>query len=205
MDKRTSSISPDLEATLRTIETQIAGQAKALSAIRTVLARGTGDHTEAAETATAAVRLTDRVEEVLRSGPRSLEELALDLEAPAGKIAGVLRALRSERRICNLGTEDQPIWFWRVGDKATAQEIQRAAEQALRIRPMTLRELCATLDITNRNRASSALVYMQIRAADGDLKGSVLNVGNERIARWFVAPPPVAGGPKSRGGARTVR
>lgn len=195
----------DLAQTIDKIETQLASQSRAVQAIKTVLARGTRDVTDTAEVAVTNARLTDRVEAALRAHPLALEELVAETKAAAGKVASVLRALRSEHKICNLGTEDSPVWFWRVGDKAQAPEIIRAVEQALRIRPMALRELGQSLGVSNRNRLSSAMVYLQIRARNGELKGSVLNVGNERVARWFVAPPSVGKGPTSRGGARSSR
>lgn len=146
-------------------------------------ARGTGDHTEIALRVGGelSLPLEQRVESMLRAHPRSLEELTRELKEPAGRISNAMRTMR--KRLYNVGTEDAPVWFYIVGDEASAEQINAAVRSLVTFRPMRFPELLAATG-ARQGRVSGAIVAMQ-----RDPKSRIANVDQNPLrARWFIVP-----------------
>lgn len=148
------------------------------------LARGTGDHTELALRVGGelSMSLEQRIEAVLRTRPTTIEELARELKAPAGKVVAALKPMR--KHLYNVGTEDAPAWFWIVGDAAPTEQVNTAVKSLIAFRPFRFPELLNATG-ARQGRVSGAIVAMQ-----RDPKSRIANVDPDRPnrARWFIVP-----------------
>lgn len=180
------------EELLEQIAAEQAQIAERLATVRAMIARGTGDVTQAAAAARAAAALTppvvapplaERLESALRSGIWSLDELAQRVRAPANTIAAHLKRWRVARQIYNVGSEDQPRWIWIVGDPPDGQPaaLYSMIEQLIAFRPFEFAELAAATG-ARRGKISGAIVDLQKRFG----RGAVLNLGTQARARWFL-------------------
>ncbi len=148
---------------------------------------GTGDVTAAAAEAVASERpvpppvlsLDDRIVRALKVGIFTLEELAREVHASAGPVGEVLKRLRAENRIINLGNDARPRWAWLVGDETSFEELKRTIVKFIADRPMYLQDLLHATG-ARRNRVSGVLSKMH---RDGE---PVLNLGTPARGRWFM-------------------
>lgn len=177
--KTTENPTAELEARLASLREQERELAAKLK-----LARGTGDHTEVALRVGGELSMTldQRIEAILRDKPHSLDELTRELKEPAGRISSVMKTMR--KRLYNVGTEDAPVWFYIVGDEASAEQINNAVRALISFRPMRFPELL-TATGARQGRVSGAIVAMQ-----RDPKSRIANVDPDRPqrARWFIVP-----------------
>jgi len=165
--------------------------------IRVQLARGTGDHAEAAAQAVRAAEadlpLSGRVEAALRREPLTTDALCREVRAPVGPVTAQLRRLRIAKHLSNIGSEHTPIWVLRFAAEGTPDEVstREAYErvwQLISIRPFLSSEI-ETVTGLRRGRVQGALVDAQ------RLGGTVVHAAGSTRARvrWFlVAPPPPA-------------
>lgn len=125
--------------------------------------------------------LRTRVEIKLRAASMTLQQLARDLAEPAGSVSAVLRALKTERMIANVGLADHPIWTLRVGDDTGTPELIAVVQRLLRERPMTTREVA---DATGARLSRVEGAIVAIRRSDA----KVLDLGHSGARRWLVVP-----------------
>jgi predicted Rossmann fold nucleotide-binding protein DprA/Smf involved in DNA uptake len=152
-------------------------QETVLTQLETLLARGTGDVTEAA--AVAMGTLPERLEALLRERPHTLDDLSARAGAGVGPVADEMRKLRADRKVYNVGNEERPRWFWVFGTDATPDDLQHAATVLIQDRPYELQELAAAMGVPP-GQVSTVLVRMQ-RAGI-----KVENHGSPKRARWYM-------------------
>jgi hypothetical protein len=156
-----------------------------------VLARGTGDVTEAAaaaarvaagEVRAAAEAQPDmyvRIENALRRGPRTMDELVMDTGLAAGKVSAILRGMKQGSKVYNLGSEDRPRWIWVIGDNTPTSELSEIVERLITLRPMERAEIVEATG-ANPNRINGVLHRLQVAGKP------VVNLGSMSRARWFM-------------------
>jgi DNA-binding transcriptional regulator GbsR (MarR family) len=161
-------------------------------------ARGTGDVAEQARAAVAAAearptpvkpvpqprpqrRLDPKSEvaKVLRGNSFNTAQIAKATGLSIGKSAEALRALKAERKVANVGSEDFPRWTYRIGDETSAQELNAEVKRLIEDRPMTTQELIETTG-ARLARVSGALIALQ------RTEKQLLNLGTQRRAKWFL-------------------
>lgn len=164
------------------------------------LARGTEDHGDAARAAVAQVAndaqvtipvtptvreptLRERLEAALRTESLDIEKLARVLKTTPGKVAEILRPLKKVGQVANVGTEDHPIWTWRLGDQCTTAELIAWVRRMIAERPMTTREL-ADASGAKFTRVGGAVVAIQRAPGEGN---KILDLDPLRhTKRWFL-------------------
>ncbi len=126
-----------------------------------------------------------QVERALRGHSLNVAQIVKSTGLPIGKVAEAIRALRAEKAIANVGTEDFPCWTARIGDKTDTPKLIAEVERLIMERPMTMQELT---DVTGARmpRVSGAVVALQ-----RDESRQLLNLGHGRKARWFLVAPGV--------------
>ena len=178
------------------------------------LARGTGTHDEAAAEAVRRAKsptpprgvkvvapvpapeprpepkkpLTFRakVEMALRSGSLDHQQLARTVDASAGRVSEMMKALRAENAVANVGTDVHPIWTWRIGNDTSTAELTEFVKRLLTERPFTTRELSEVTGATY-SRCGGAVVALQ-----RDPKTNIVDLGGPGNAcRWFILHPDV--------------
>lgn len=149
-----------------------------------VRARGTSDITEQARVAQLEAgedTLPERIRVILESeGPASVAEIAERLRVPAGRVQRVVKKLRSADKLRNVGSPEDPRWWWSVGDEGSTDELTASISALLRHWPMTL---SALMDATGarRGRISGVIVKLQRSGAP------VENLGDGHVAIWSLA------------------
>lgn len=151
------------------------------------LARGTSDVTEAAKTASKPeisedsrhVDLRTSVQALLRRESLSLSQVARATGEPSARVSAVLRQLRQEKLVHNVGGAEHPIWSLRIGDHTTTTELGALVRRLVSERPMTTRELTDATG-ARMSRVGGCLVHLQ--RTDRQL----VNLGTPRQARWFL-------------------
>ena len=138
------------------------------------VARGTADVTrEAAQ----VVTLAQRVEQLLRQEIMTLDQLARELEVPAGKVVAVLREHKAS--VHNVGSEDRPRWTWKIGDQTPTRELTALVLRLITDQPMTTAELVQATG-ARASRVGGSIVEIQRSGA------KVLDLGTGVRSRWFV-------------------
>ena len=157
-----------VEATLSTLQEQVEQLRKQVA-----LARGTREVVPATQPQT----LAQRVERELREHIMSLDQLVHKLEAPAGKVAAVLKEHRPQ--LHNVGTEDRARWTWKIGDATSTKELRTLVERLIEDQPLTTAELVQATG-ARAGRVGGAIVEIQRSGAN------VLDLGIGGKGRWFV-------------------
>lgn len=121
----------------------------------------------------------DRVELALRRESMNTVQLAKEVNESISRVHDVLKALKAERKLYNLGSAEYPVWTIRIGDHTPTPELNRHVRRLVMERPMTLREI---VDATGARltRVSGAIVHLQ------RTEPQFLNLGTARVARWFL-------------------
>lgn len=197
--KRVTSHQPGVDRAL--LENVAAQMSTAQEMFQRLLggARGTGDVTEAARAAAAANNqaapapkreptMAERIEHALRAQSLDLPALARAVGGSAGKVSEAMRALRRVGQVANVGTEDHPVWTWRIGDAPTP-ELTAWCRRMLAERPMTTRELAAASG-ARFTRVGGVIVAIQ-RAPGEGWQILDLNRGQQHAGRWLLIPPDV--------------
>lgn len=157
-------------------------------------ARGTGDVYEQAKAATTLAEVKpvfkreprqrhqdpkNEVVNALRGVSLSINQVSKATGISVSRVADVIRALRVEHKIANVGSEDFPKWTYRIGDSAPPHELNSEVKRLIQERPMSTQEL---IEITGARltRVSGALVALQRS------ENQLLNLGSQRRARWFL-------------------
>lgn len=194
------------EEILEQLAAEQAQLAERIATVRGMLARGTGDVTQAAAAARAAVALTppalapsltERVEGALRTGVWSLDDLCREVRAPAGPVSAILKRARAARHVYNVGSEDRPRWTWILGDEVPTQTLYAKVERLVSEVPLEFEQLLKATG-ARRGRVSGAIVDLQKRYG----RDKVLNLGTPARARWFL---PKTGSAAGGSGARAAR
>lgn len=159
------------------------------------LARGTGDLAAQASAAVAVeeakptpvrqVQTRRRHEpksevlRALRGNTFNIAQIAKATGITTGKIADAVKALKADRKVANVGSEDFPLWTARVGDSTSAAELNAEVKRLIQDRPMTTQELIETTG-ARLARVSGALIALQ------RTENQLLNLGTPRRAKWFL-------------------
>lgn len=172
-----------IEQNLHIVQEQVKELEQALTR-----ARGTGDHTEKAKALTEKrpvgrpPKVKDPkalIERVLRGQSLNVAGIAKATGMQTTKIVEVVKALKHDKKIANVGSEDFPKWTYRIGDHTETQALINEVKRLISERPMSTQEL---LDVTGARltRVSGALVHLQ------RTETQLLNLGTQRRARWFL-------------------
>lgn len=164
-------------------------------------AKGTGDH---AETAREAVRranatpvaavtpkplpqlrnLRDRIEQALRAQSLDAQQISREVDASAGRVSEVMKALKVEGKVVNVGTEVHPIWTYRIGNETSTAELTETVRRLLTERPFTIRELSEVTG-ASYSRCGGAVIALQ--------RDPKVNIMSRRVRGnafyWFVQHP----------------
>jgi hypothetical protein len=165
------------------------------AAVRTErrLARGTGDVQEAVAAQPVkqpalvvddepATDLATDLEATLRAAPMSASDVAQLLGVPVAHVTIALRSLRKAGRVYNVGTSDQPLWSWIIGESASTTDLMVEVEKLLKLpRAWSLQELVAATGC-GHNRISG----VRVRLMKAGLP--VRNLGNNWRGRWTANP-----------------
>lgn len=178
----------------RALDDLVREQDARVAALQAKLARGTGDVTDAAA---AAIRvataltppavspmppLPERIETELRARFLSLKELCHRVRAPAGPVSAFLKRAKAQRLVYNVGSEEQPVYTWVIGDDAPTTELYPLVERLIARRPFEHAELMSATG-ARRGRVSGAIVDIAKRHG----RDAVRNVGGTRARhRWFL-------------------
>lgn len=123
-----------------------------------------------------------RLEAALRKTPLSVTDAADALGVPVAHVAIALRTLKKAGRVFNVGTSDQPLWTWVIGDSASTAELMVEVERLLKMpRAWSLQELSAATGC-GHNRISG----VRVRLMKAGLP--VRNLGNNWRGRWTANP-----------------
>ncbi len=154
--------------------------------------QGTRDVTEQAKEARRVAQQDVQIQEERPADLRGRMEQALKRESltPAqisrttgeslGPVADMLKLMKQKDLVYNVGSQEYPLWTYRIGDNTSTPELMKTIRRLISERPMTTREL---IDATGArmSRVSGAMVAM--------LRGKefqILNMGHKRVARWFL-------------------
>jgi hypothetical protein len=137
--------------------------------------------TEMRERLHVAVILRSLVEEALAHASLGVTAIAERVNEPAGRVIDVLRVLRAENRIYNMGTEDAPKWTLRVGRGVTTQELRAVVGRLISERPMSADELAEATGATTQ-RVTMAVTAIRMGGAH------VLCTETQDVLRWFRVP-----------------
>lgn len=190
----TATVTAALEQALKQVANSEVRQPE--SPVRT--ARGTGDHAEAAKEAvrragtTVAPKpaplpqprnLKDKIEQTLRVQSLDAQQIARAVDASAGRVSEVMKALRAEGKVVNVGTDVHPIWTLKIGNETSTAELTAFVKRLLMERPMTTRELSEVTGATY-SRCGGAVVALQ-----RDPKNQIVDMSTRGLAcRWFIIP-----------------
>lgn len=166
------------------------------------LARGTGTHDESAAEAVrrASKRaepepakqepkpeppkprptLRGKVEAALRAASLDQQQLAREVDASAGRISEMLKALRAENVVANVGTDVHPLWTWRIGNETSTAELIECVRRLITERPFTTRELSEVTG-ASYNRVGGAIVALQ-----REPRTNIKDLGAGHAGRWFI-------------------
>lgn len=137
--------------------------------------------------------LAQSVERVLRSRPASMLDLVEATGGAAGPVSELVRrTLRPAGKVCNVGTEERPLWYWVVGDDASPEELNEAIGTLLRIRPFYHHELRECTGARSK-RVDGAIDYWRKLMEEDDhawIVHDLTRVDGKRTARgrWFMLP-----------------
>lgn len=185
----------DMVAALAKVREQASDLAKVVANMEQQLrlARGTGDQTEAAAKAAQVAApepepappappkldLRARVEAALTRESLDAYQLAKATSVSVSKVSELLKTLKSEQAIYNVGLAENPKWTWRVGDAADSRVLRRVIERLISERPMTTREL-ANATGARMSRVGGQLVEIQRSGAE------IINLGHGHVFRYFL-------------------
>ncbi len=136
-------------------------------------------------TATSTTGLLASIMELLRAELMSVQDLASALDVPVGPVADLIRELRQERRVWNVGTEDAPLWLLRMEQATSMADLGEIICRLIAVRPMTEREIV---------EATGARIAW-VKSALADIERTdqrVLKIRTGRVKRWMLPPQRVA-------------
>lgn len=109
-----------------------------------------------------------RVEAALRGAVLSTAEIVRTTRLVADQVLEVLRVLRGEDRVNNLGSPEQLVWVWRLGDRATADEVETLVRLLIARQPMTIESLASATGVRDRRvkRALSTILRSGARVVE---------------------------------------
>jgi hypothetical protein len=170
-----------------------------------VLARGTRDVTEKATEVVAASEtkpdnLRERIHEALvRRGPTTVLDLQELLEIPGAHVQQVMKALRADGLVENVGNTGAPVWTWVVGDAGTTPDLNAHVEKLIRFKPLKSSDI-EKITKAGRNRIQGVLVKIQWRLEDALGKNPVQKIMKDGKVHWYIPP----GTPSGRRVKRTT-
>ena len=116
--------------------------------------------------------------------PLSQQQLALTLHESPGKIAELMRSLRQEKLVSNIGSADSPRWIWRVGDQAEPAILRQVVRRLLSSgRSFTTRELAEATG------ARMGRVGGEVVAAQRDPAVNIVDLSPTSAGQWIILPP----------------
>lgn len=129
----------------------------AVEGFDTRLASGTG------QTMFEPQTVGERLEAALRDRPRTMQELVRKLSPvnPA-ELVQELDNLREKERVVNVGIAEVPVWFVRVGEKASIDELRRAILILCSWRPLFHSEIVSATGASEK-RVSNELNTLFVR------------------------------------------
>lgn len=144
------------------------------------LARGTREiPVQAPSAQPAALTLRERICHALQKESLSIRDLAKELGEPLAAVSAEVKRLRQGRQVHNVGSEDYPVWNFKIGDGTTSNELRKHIERLISERPMTTAELA---DATGARigRVGGQLGEIQYSGKQ------VVDLGTPLARRWFL-------------------
>lgn len=179
---QTSSTQADLAAMMAAIDEGLEmTRARLMKQVETRFARGTREVTKQAKAA-VELDLKTRVLQVLVE-PKRPKEIAAVLEATQMMTDAALGHLAKDGKVSNVGSVQHPVWFARIGDETSHQDLVRATMALISRSPMTTQEI-ADATGARYSRASGAIVAIQ----RGPEKERMINRGFGRAGEWYLMP-----------------
>lgn len=132
----------------------------------------------------AAPSVDDRIQEVLSVESLSPARLAAALELDVESVTTALRRLVNAGRAHNVGSNDWPIYTWRVGAEASAAELEIEVWRLISERPMTVTDLQAATGAPLA-RVDAALAAIR-RAPENRIR--LRDMSADHSGAWFVLP-----------------
>lgn len=114
--------------------------------------------------------LEDRVRNALLRESLDTSQLGKGLGEPLDKLSLVLRNLRAEGKIVNVGSEEVPTWCWRIGNETDTKTLRQIVHRLITERPMKLRELVHATGARD-SRVSGVMAELQRYEQVVDLGG----------------------------------
>ena len=178
-----SNVAQQLENMIVSIRADIAATRAELAATRERLAaaeraiarapRGVAEDTAPSPPTTPK----SRAEAILSHGVTTPEHLARALGVDVEQARALVPA-----DAVNLATDAAPRWVLPIGDQTDFSTLIEAVRRVLRERPMTQTDIVEATG-ARRSRVGGAIGRLQARGEN------VINLGNGRRARWFLAEP----------------
>lgn len=134
----------------------------------------------AAEVAPVEVDLRGRIEAALRAESMEPARLARAVGESPAKVAEMLRVLRREDHVWNVGGAERPVWTWRIGPAAETKVLRATIERLISERPLTTAELTAATGAT-MSRVNGVMVEIQ-----RDVTKRIMNLGEGHTYRWLL-------------------
>jgi len=128
--------------------------------------------------------IADRIRTALSSGSLNCQQLAKAVVVSPAELQAELRRLETSGRIYNVGSDEYPMWTWRLSEPISSETLLEAVIRLLSERPTAIRELA------NATGADLRRVALAVRAIQRRPEGErLINLGAEDAARWFMPPP----------------
>ncbi len=121
-----------------------------------------------------------RVEQALKGQSLNTAQVAKAAGLSVGKVSQVLRELRADHRVANVGSEDFPKWTLRIGDGTPTRELAVEVRRLISDQPMSMQEL---VDATGAKMSRISGVIVEVQRTVGE---RILNLGTARRARWLL-------------------
>jgi len=154
-------------------------------------ARGTGDHDEIAKEAVRRTRrssasssqtIKDKVEHTLRNESLNMTGISRAVGASVGRISEVMKALRAEGKLSNVGTDVNPVWTLKIGNNTSTPDLTEFVFRLLSERPFTIQELSEVTGATY-SRVGGVVVTM---ARDPQVRIEKRKIPHTKAFRYFI-------------------
>lgn len=114
--------------------------------------------------------LRERLEQALTRESLDTPRLSKTLGESVDKVEALLKSLRAEGKVANVGMGDAPIWSWKIGNNTETGLLRKVVKRLISERGMYLRELVAATG-AKESRVSGVLIELQRIEKIVDLSG----------------------------------
>jgi len=152
--------------------------------------------------------IRDRIRWALTKESLNIKQLAKTIREPVEALAEIIKSLREEDLVYNVGYEDSAIWTWRVGNEVDTPTLIQVVRRLLSERPMWARDVVRATGAAE-SRVQGAIVEVQRTDKIIDLSGGghakKYFLISEFVADATLPPKTVKGKPVKHGERREAR